>query len=642
MNPSVVSRSLQNFWHSCRWVLAFSTLAFLASCGGGGGCNASSFAFGSAAGEICKNNQNPVSTSISGVAAGGAPIIGNVEITDSLGAKRGTLIRDDGTYAVDVGGMTGPFIVKASGTIGGVSVNYYSPATQADVGGNINVTPFTDLLLSSIAAKLVNLHLLDDANLSKLAASLTDAKIRSTQDALFAKLRPVLIQLGVTDTIDLIRTVFKADHSGLDALMDLVKVEFDADTSVAVLRNLITQGQMVAIDLRLPITSTPIPPENIKDIDLSAANDVKEIGEVLRRLESLFARGLPTSEMIAKSGVFDTSDDFTQGGASFSQFVDEISSEPELVGLRFKWSLSKLEPGSKAMLIAKIVLKTGNTYSPDFEILVLRKISGSWRYGGDGQIASIDIKNEHSLELVLNNQLGNVTNPRIRNGIRFNVDPFSYNNNGKNTLRIELAQITGPGVNNVLQMRNSDPEVAMNFFIGASTYDNALWDCASASVTETYFSCLNLPAVKSSSPYKIVLKDASGQSLNGLGYNVPLDRVPLAFSALSQEQFIDIISVKVNDAPLTSAAFAPNKSMRVQFRVPADHQIDHVYMNAWGSNGVYVRQDYSVPLGATSAVFGWGETLNGGAVSNVHLRITAYSESGHKFVTVANIHVPAN
>ena len=174
------------------------------------------------------------------------------------------------------------------------------------------------------------------------------------------------------------------------------------------------------------------------------------------------------------------------------------------------------------------------------------------------------------------------------------------------------------------------------------TDGNALWDCASASVSEASLQCLNLPAVKLSSPYKIVLKDDSGKPLNGLGYNIPLDRVPLTFNALSQNQFINITAVKVSDAPLTAAAFGPNKSMRVEFKVPEQLQIESVSMNVWGSNGVYLRQGYSVLLGATSGIFGWGETLSGGTVSSVYLRITAYSETGHKFVTTANIRVPPN
>jgi hypothetical protein len=317
---------IQKMFRIFRSLIAFSVIFLLASCGGGGdGCNASNFAFGSIGGAICKNNQPSISTAISGVAAGGAPIIGNVEITDKFGVKRGMPINDDGTYKLDVSGMNGPFIVKAHGNIAGVSVTYYSAGTEADVGGTINVTPFTDLILSSIAGKLVNLYLSDESKIPAFAALLTREKIDKSQDALFATLKPILIQLGVKETINLIRTVFKADHSGVDALMDLVKVEYDLTTNVAALRNMITMNKMAEIDVTQPIPLSPIPPSNYKDIDISAADDVREIGAVLKGLENLFAVGLPTAEKLTSSGLFDTSDDFTQGGESFKQFIDEYA-----------------------------------------------------------------------------------------------------------------------------------------------------------------------------------------------------------------------------------------------------------------------------------------------------------------------------
>jgi hypothetical protein len=635
---------IQKLLGSCRWLLAMAFVAFLSACGGGGGCQSTGIALGALAGEICKNNQTPASTAISGVAAGGAPIIGNVEITDQFGVKRGTPINDDGTYKVDVSGMTGPFILKAHGTIAGVSVTYFSAATPADVGGTINVTPFTDLLLSSITGKLVNLYLLDESKIPALAASLTAEKINQTQDVLFAKLRPILIKLGVTETIDLIRTVFKADHTGLDALMDLVKVEYNTDTAVATLRNMITQDKMAEINVQQPITVTPIPPSSYEGINLEAANDVKEIGEALKRLENLFARGLPTSDMLANSGIFDTSDNFMQDGSSFQQLADEFSSEPELVGLRFTWSLKDLDPGIKATVIGKYSLKNQNTYQPGFEITELKKINGRWLFSGDNQIADIDIKNEHALSMQLNNQLVNTAPPSIRNGIRFTVDPFAYNNSGRTTPRIEFAEITGLGISNTLHLINTNPYVAMGITILNSTVTigNALWDCADTSVSESSWPCLNLPAVKLSEPYKIVLKDDTGQPLNGAGYMVPLDRVPLAFNQLTPNQFINITSVQVSGAPLVANSFGPNKSMRVEFSVPADLQIARVDMTTWAGNAVSIQQDYSVPLGATSAIFGWGATLSSGTVSRVYLRIDGYSKAGHKFVTTANIQVPPN
>ena len=621
----------------------------LSSCGGGSGCQSSGIALGALAGEICKNNQAPASTLISGVAAGGSPIIGNVEITDSLGIKKGAPINDDGTYKIDVNGMTGPFVVKAYGTIAGVSVTYWSAGTQADVGGNINVTPFTDLLLSAITGRLVNSYLSDETKIAELAASLTDAKIRAAQDALFAKLRPALIKLGVSETIDLIRTFFKADHSGIDALMDLVKVEYETDTLVAVLRSKITQGKLDEFDLTKPIPRDPIPPLNMQGIDTSSAADIKAIGQVLVDFEALFARSLPTIAALESSGLIDTTDAFMNEGESFAQFATSLTSDPIAVGFNLRsWSLTQLTPGEKATIYVRLGIKSRSDFVPLKLLLVLTKTAGKWRISGDQRIADIKFYNEQMLWLHVNNQLANIRQPRIYNGIRFDIVPFAYNNSGKNATRITRAEVTGEGITNTLQFENYDPDVWMNIIPRPVHSDgNGFWDCASALPEEASWPCLNLRAVKSSSNYKIILKNPAGQSLNGSGYIVPLDIVPMKFSSLSQNMFINITSVTIDGAPLKASAFSPNKSMRVRFEVPANLQISEVWMRAWGykpdgSPGTYIRQDYSVPLGSTVGTFGWGNTVDNTTVNWVNLRIAAFSQSGHKFVTHIDITVPAN
>lgn len=641
----------QKWFRSIRWLMAFAVLSLLASCGGGGGCNASGFAFGSIAGESCKDNQSPISTSISGVAAGGSPIIGNVEITDKFGAKKGSPINDDGTYTIEVKGMTGPFIVKAYGEIAGVNVTYWSAGTQADVGGNINVTPFTDLLLSAIAGRLVNSYLSDESNIAKLAASLTDDKIRSTQDALFATLRPVLIKLGVSQSIDLIRTLFKADHSGLDALMDLVKVEYDPDKLVAVLRSRITQDKLVELDLTKPIPGTPIPPENSQGIDTSAASDIQAIGQVLVGFEALFARSLPSVAELANSGLFDNTDAFVNGGESFAQFAASLTSDPEAVGFSLRsWSLNQLTPGEKATIYVRLGFKSNTDFTKEKLLLVLTKSAGQWRISGDQRIADIHIVNEQMLFLKLNTQLANIENPRIYNGIRFVIIPFAYNNSGKNAPRIEWAEVTGAGITNPLQLKNPsiDKEVSMNIYPWPVHSDgNGFWDCASALPFERSLPCLDLPAVDSSANYKVILQDSGRQSLNGSGYRVPLGTVPMKFSSVSQNMFVNVSSVTIGGAPLTASAFQPNSNMRVQFEVPANLQIARVLMNAQGNKpdgsiGNYIREEYSVPLGSSVGTFGWGGTVDNTIVNRVELRITGYSPSGHKFVSHLVINVPPN
>ena len=377
---------LSKLFRALRWLALLFIMPFLASCGGGGSCNATGFAFGSVGGEICNNNQASVSTVISGVASSGAPIIGIVEITDKNGIIKGSFINDDGTYKVDVSGMTGPFIVKAHGTVAGVPVTYYSAGTQEDVGGTINVTPFTDLILSNIAGRSIDSYLSNTSNILLFASELTPLKIRQTQDALFLMLRPILEQIGVTETVDLIKTVFKVDYSGLNSLNYLVKVEYDPLTSIVVLRNLITQILLTSIDVTKPLSSATIPPASFTDISNSTIADLQAIASVMRQIENLFLGGLPTLEALASSGLFVSSEYFNNldsNNKNFQEFANEITSDQDNIGLRFRdWSLISFIPGNEAKINFKIIYKNKTNEKMEPESLFFKKIGTSWRIVG--------------------------------------------------------------------------------------------------------------------------------------------------------------------------------------------------------------------------------------------------------------------
>jgi hypothetical protein len=381
---------LQKLFRSFRWLMALTVISLLASCGGGGdGCSGSSFAFGGLGGEICKNNQTSVptvSTVISGVTSGGGPIIGRVEITDNLGDIRGTPINADGTYKVDVSGMTGPFIVKAHGTVAGVPVTYYSAGTQEDVGGAINVTPFTDLILSNMAGRAIDSYLSDVNNIARFASTLTPSMIRQTQAALFDMVRPILEQLGVTETVDLMRTVFKTDQSGLNTFLNFVKVKYVPSTSIVELRNLITNAVMASIDVTNPISAVPITQDKFAGISSSTTADLQAIASVLRRIENLFASGLPTLEVLANSELFVPSENFYNLDGinrSFQSFANKIITDEDNIGWLFRgWSLVSFTPGEAATINFKIIYKNKVNDAVEPETLLFRKIGTSWRIVG--------------------------------------------------------------------------------------------------------------------------------------------------------------------------------------------------------------------------------------------------------------------
>ena len=166
-------------------VLALSLIAAaaLTACGGGGG------------------SDSPLTPQpISGTAAAGAPVIGTVTVKDSAGVTKTTAIATDGSYSVDVAGMTGPFVFLASGTVGGRTIEMVSAATAADVNKTVNITPFTDLIVANLAGQAASSYYA-----SPSFAKLTAVDLDAARQILTTRLRPILDALGVEAGFDLLR-----------------------------------------------------------------------------------------------------------------------------------------------------------------------------------------------------------------------------------------------------------------------------------------------------------------------------------------------------------------------------------------------------------------------------------------------------
>src|SRR5450631_2200283 len=166
--------NMRNLWNNViQAMFSVITMIAIVACGGGDGTSTSTTA-------------PPASTTVSGTAAAGAPIIGSVTIKDSTAPAPQTktvTIAADGKYTVDVAGMTAPFMVRADGYVGGNDYHLYSAGTQADVGGTINVTPLTDMIMDNIAGAVAKTYF-DNGSFT----GLTSAQLTAQSESLKAKL----------------------------------------------------------------------------------------------------------------------------------------------------------------------------------------------------------------------------------------------------------------------------------------------------------------------------------------------------------------------------------------------------------------------------------------------------------------------
>ena len=265
------------------------------------------------------------STILSGTAAAGAPIIGTVTVKGSLGNTKSALIEADGNYDVDVTGLTAPYRLRAEGTVGGRTYKLHSYAVEDDIGGNVNITPFTDLIVANVAGQIAESYFDNSGAVAELAPADIDAQETELQE----KLQDVFTALGVDTAIDLLNSTFSTDHSGLDAALDIIRVEVDAGTNIATITNLV---ENTTIEDSVTTTGET---ETLVVTDAAAltatVSDTQAMAGIFDAIEAAFATGLPTAASI--QDYFST--DFYAWDQPRDLFLTEITTDPTMVGATF-------------------------------------------------------------------------------------------------------------------------------------------------------------------------------------------------------------------------------------------------------------------------------------------------------------------
>ncbi len=174
----------------------------LASCGSGGGGAAPS--------------AKP--TTVTGTTATGKPL-GNAQITltDSKGVSKTATSSVTGKYTINVTGLTAPFVVKATGLQGTVSVTLVSVEdTVVKSSTNvINITPWT----TAISAMLSSTGFAKDLDAVKDQATIISS-LTTVDNYTKTLLAPTLTAAGLSTTAGPITTPFVADGTGYDSIYD--------------------------------------------------------------------------------------------------------------------------------------------------------------------------------------------------------------------------------------------------------------------------------------------------------------------------------------------------------------------------------------------------------------------------------------
>lgn len=305
-------------------------LALSACGGGGGGSHSDSTGTSTTPG-------TPVSTTLTGTAAVGVPIVGSVFAIDSKGAVSPVATTNaQGAFTIDVAGMTAPFILSVTGSAGGKQVVLNSIATAP--GQTVNITPLTDLIVATASGQPAGTAL---ANLcapeaGKAPAACTTALSNATSaqklDTAVAAVTEMIKPINTGSTNPL-TGAFVANGTGMDAVLDQIQVTpADAQGAMATVTLIATNNTLGSVTLPANAGGTAtIPTSTAPGADdlakaKAAAAVLPEIRACMASLSALY----PKTNFVAPSRAavlpfFDSS--FNMGtGVGRDQIVTALTS----------------------------------------------------------------------------------------------------------------------------------------------------------------------------------------------------------------------------------------------------------------------------------------------------------------------------
>jgi hypothetical protein len=206
-------------------------------------------------------NGSTGSASVSGIAAAGAPIVGQVFLVDANGeaaASSPVTIGNDGNFTIDVSGLTAPFFLQAIGKPRGsdTTMTLFSATPSA---GTANVNPLSTVIVA-VASGGENPATVFSDPVSH-AGSITTTSLQNATSSMRTMISQILADFGAA-TIDPIRDSVPANAEGLDALFDTVS--FQLDTTLKTLTIVDRSGSIIGTSplselAQHPVTVLPTP-----------------------------------------------------------------------------------------------------------------------------------------------------------------------------------------------------------------------------------------------------------------------------------------------------------------------------------------------------------------------------------------------
>ena len=164
------------------------------------------------------SSSTQATSSVTGVAATGAPLAGAlIVLTDKNGSTTSTTAKDDGSYSLDVTGLTAPFVIVATGAVGDAQTTQASIVSDAPAAGSsstANINPLTNAIATLLSSGS------DPSALSSNLGSVTASSINNASALLNTALGGLASASGAKANFNPITDTATANGTGFDRLLD--------------------------------------------------------------------------------------------------------------------------------------------------------------------------------------------------------------------------------------------------------------------------------------------------------------------------------------------------------------------------------------------------------------------------------------
>ncbi|PXW22928.1 hypothetical protein [Paraburkholderia caballeronis] len=423
-----------NTFRHRKTALASCAALLLAACGGGG--------------DSGSNGSGSVSASrMTGTVASGYPVASaSVTATDANGKTAAATADANGSYTLPTTGLAAPIVLVATDPSGRATPMVSILASLPASGSNatVNVTTLTTALAALLTPDSNPLDFVTPGAATSLS-DVTPAKVQAATATLDQYLANLLTAAALPATFDPIGTAFTANHTGADALLDLVSIVPEGAATYLAYSLPPTSATQDAAYLQLnsaTVGSANVPATPaVSATTLANASSLSGyLGTLPGLLKPCVAAGGAGS---ACGGVIDASYK-DNGYTNLTQYEPDLASSDLSLGSPSIVALNASGTGALIGIPYALTTAAGNLGDYTVYTTVQQTAGGTWAIVGNQLDYDVSVSTRTTYRHFLDaftNSTGNADADFVDAGLSLNV-----NLNGPNGGNINSAHVTGPGL----------------------------------------------------------------------------------------------------------------------------------------------------------------------------------------------------